>query len=69
MVSMCGVSQWVYKCTGALQSGEIEIDFSLGARVQCMFSQATLLVAGLSNGYIYLLNLQVSRMYCTCSSF
>ena len=45
------------------KTGDIEIDFNLGARVQCMQSQGHLLVAGLSNGFVHLINLQVS--HCT----
>jgi WD40 repeat protein len=40
------------------KTGVVEIDFSLGARVQCMVSQGSLLVAGLSNGFIHLIDLQ-----------
>ena len=43
-----------------LQTGVVEIDFSLGARIQCMVTQGSLLVAGLSNGFIHLIDLQVS---------
>ncbi|CAI8051835.1 Zinc finger protein 106 [Geodia barretti] len=40
------------------KTGVVEIDFSLGARIQCMVTQGSLLVAGLSNGFIHLIDLQ-----------
>jgi WD40 repeat protein len=48
------------------QTGEIEIDFNVGARVMCMLSRDSLLVAGLSNGYVHLINLETKSAQGKC---
>jgi WD40 repeat protein len=48
------------------KTGEIEIDFNVGARVMCMLSRDSLLVAGLSNGYVHLINLETKSAQGKC---